>query len=97
MEQFNNLLIKYRGLIYEPHGRRLASTPTGPRCIDKEEGVRTKPMKVILASMYVCEGVDSTRQTPPDGVSTVYHIRDMLIVPSIRRSRTGTFCKNMLL
>jgi hypothetical protein len=97
MEQFNNLLIKYGGRIHEPQGHRLASTPTGPRCIDKEGGVRTKPMKVILASMYVCEGVDVTSQSSPDGVSIVFHIRNMLILPSILRSRTGTFCKDMLL
>lgn len=51
MKQFDDLLVKLGGRIHEPQGRKLASTPTGPRAIDKEGGVRTKPMKVILASM----------------------------------------------
>ena len=51
MEKFNDLLVKYGGRVHKPQGRRLATTPTGPRAIDKEAGVRTKPMKVILASM----------------------------------------------
>jgi hypothetical protein len=97
MEQFNNLLIKYGGRIHEPQGRQLASTPTGPRYIDKEGGVRTKPLKVILASMYVCGGTNTTSQPLPDVVPTIFHITNMLILPSIRRSRTGTFCKHMSL
>lgn len=60
MKQFDELLVKYGGRIHESQGRKLASSPTGPRAIDKEGGVRTKPMKVILASMSrtgtFCEG-----------------------------------------
>lgn len=60
MKQFDELLVKYGGRIHEPQARELASTPSGPRAIDKEGGVRTKPMKVILASMSrtgtFCEG-----------------------------------------
>jgi hypothetical protein len=51
MKQFDDLLVKLGGRIHEPQGRELAPDPTGPRAIDKEGGVRTKPMKVILASM----------------------------------------------
>ena len=60
MKQFDDLLVKYGGRIHESQGRRLATTPTGPRAIDKEGGVRIKPMKIILASMSrtgtFCEG-----------------------------------------
>jgi hypothetical protein len=51
MEQFDDMLVKLGGRVHRPQGRRLAATPTGPRVIDKEGGTRTKPMKVILASM----------------------------------------------
>jgi hypothetical protein len=54
-------------------------------------------MKVILASMYVCGSTNTTSRTLPDVASTIFHITNMLILPSLRRSRTGTFCKNMSL
>ncbi|KAG9552333.1 hypothetical protein KCU71_g9721, partial [Aureobasidium melanogenum] len=51
MHRFDDMLVKLGGRVHRPQGRRLTATPTGPRAIDKEGGTRTKPMKVILASM----------------------------------------------
>ena len=32
-------------------GRRLAARPIGPRAVDREAGIRTRPMKLIVASV----------------------------------------------
>ncbi|THY15308.1 hypothetical protein D6D01_07934 [Aureobasidium pullulans] len=51
MTKWDDLLVNNGARIHQGHGRRLASVPTGDREIDKEGGVRTRPMRVILASM----------------------------------------------
>lgn len=51
MTKWDDLLVNNGARIHQGHGRRLASVPAGDREIDKEGGVRTRPMKVILASM----------------------------------------------
>ncbi|CAD0092503.1 unnamed protein product [Aureobasidium mustum] len=77
MEKFDEMLVKFGGRVYKPQGRRLAPTPTGPRAIDKEGGIRTKPMKVILATEAVkmaardlpiaCEALDARDSDRPFG------------------------------
>ncbi|THY58496.1 hypothetical protein D6C98_03040 [Aureobasidium pullulans] len=99
MTKWDDLLVNNGARIHQGHGRRLASVPTGDREIDKEGGVRTRPMKVILASISrtgtVCKlpYCPSSRAMKLSRRYTMASEQEPLLKVACSAASSGVFCR----